>query len=273
MIISDCHLHSSFSSDSTAPLESMVQRGISLGLKAMCMTEHLDFDYPENSEGLDFLLDYDAYQNKLFELKEQYADQIELLFGIEMGLMDYLGERYKKIADAYPFDFIIGSSHLVNGIDPYEPEYFKEYGSKKGMQIYFESILANIDGCKDLDYQVYGHLDYAIRYAPEKNSFFNFKDYQEIIEEILKKLIRKDKGIEVNTTGFRYGLGQPNPHFDIIKCYHDLGGEILTIGSDAHKPEDMAYAFKELPALLKKAGFGHYTLFRNRKPYNLDLII
>ncbi|MDO4943171.1 MAG: histidinol-phosphatase HisJ family protein [Lachnospiraceae bacterium] len=272
MIISDCHLHSSFSSDSDAPLESMVQQAIHRNLKAICMTEHLDYDYPDNPEHLSFLLDFDAYKEKLFYLKEKYADQIELLFGIEMGLMDYLGTRYKKVADAYPFDFIIGSSHLVNGIDPYEPEYFREHGVFKGMQLYFESILNNIESCTELDYQVYGHLDYAIRYAPDKNTSFRFSDYQDIIEEILKRLIRKDKGIEVNSTGLRYGLGQPNPHFDILKCYHDMGGEILTIGSDAHKPEHMAYAFDEISTILRRAGFQHYTLFRGRQPYDIPLI-
>lgn len=271
MIISDCHLHSSFSSDSNTPLEEMVKKGISLGLKSMCMTEHLDFDYPENSEGLDFLLDFDAYKKTLFSLKEKYATKIELLFGIEMGLMDYLGDRYKEVSDSYPFDFIIGSSHLVKGVDPYEPEYFQTHGTSKGMQLYFESILSNINGCSCLDYQVYGHLDYAIRYAPEKNKSFQFHDYQEIIEAILKALIRKDKGIEVNTAGFRQGLGQPNPHLDILKFYRELGGEILTIGSDAHKPEDMSYSFQSLSELLKEAGFSHYTLFRNKKPYDIPL--
>ena len=272
MIISDCHLHSSFSSDSNAPLESMVQQAIRLNLKAICMTEHLDYDYPPNSENLTFLLDFDAYKRTLFALREKYQDQIELLFGIEMGLMDYLGDRYKKVADAYPFDFIIGSSHLVNGVDPYEPEFFREHGVFKGMQLYFESILKNVENCTQLDYQVYGHLDYAIRYAPEKNASFRFQDYRDIIEEILKKLIRMDKGIEVNSTGLRYGLGHPNPHFDILKCYHDLGGEIISVGSDAHKPEHMAYAFDKVADILLQAGFKHYTLFRAREPYDIPLI-
>lgn len=271
MIRTDCHLHSSFSSDSETPLESMILNGIKLGLNSICMTEHLDYDYPDNPEGCDFLLDFKAYQTELFHLKEKYEKQIELLFGIELGLQSHLEERYQMITDTYPFDFIIGSSHLVDGIDPYEPEFFKKYGTKMGMQRYFESILENIQHCKNLDYQVYGHLDYAIRYAPEKNRFFKFSDYEEIIVEILKILIRIDKGIEINTAGLRQGLGQPNPHFDILCCYHKLGGEILTIGSDAHRPEDMAYDFQKLPTILRNAGFDHYTIFRERKPYDIAI--
>lgn len=271
MIKTDCHLHSSFSSDSKAPLESMVLSGIQLGLTSICITEHLDYDYPDNEEGLDFLLDFDAYQTELLRLKINYIDQIELLFGIELGLQPHLEARYQKVADSYAFDFMIGSSHLVDGIDPYEPEFFQKYCSRKGMQRYFESILENIQNYRNLDYQVYGHLDYAIRYCPEKNAFFQLKDYQEIIDEILKTVIKKDKGIEVNTAGLRQGLGHPNPHFDILCRYHELGGEILTIGSDAHKPEDMAFGFQTLPDILLHAGFDHYTIFRDRKPYDIPL--
>ncbi len=271
MIYTDCHLHSSFSSDSKAPLESMVCRGIELGLHTMCITEHIDYDYPENSEGLDFLLDFDAYKNELFRLKELYAPNIELLFGIEMGLMPYLGPRYKEIARAYPFDFIIGSSHLVEGIDPYEPEYYERYGSKQGLFKYFESIYNNITAPDMVDFDVYGHLDYAVRYAPEKNAFFKFSDYSEIIDEILKLLIRKDKGIEVNASGYKAGLGVPNPHPDILRRYKELGGEILTIGSDAHMPEHMAYDYETLYQLLQSLNIKSYTLFKNRKPIEIAL--
>lgn len=271
MIHTDCHLHSYFSSDSLASTKSMIEQGIKLGLSSMCLTEHLDYDYPENSEGLDFLLDFQSYQEELFALKETHQSKIEVLFGIELGLMKHLGDRYQKVLDTYPFDFAIGSSHLVNGIDPYEPEYFDTYGQYHGMLHYFESILENIHACKDLDYQVYGHLDYAIRYAPEKNKNFHFSDYEDLIDSILRELIRQDKGIEVNTAGLRIGLGQPNPHRDILKRYHELGGSILTIGSDAHKPEDMAFGFDQIGDFLRSIGFDHYTIFRGRKPFDIPI--
>lgn len=273
MIRSDCHLHSSFSSDSDTPMEHMVLRGIKLGLTSMCMTEHLDYDYPPNEEGLDFLLDFDSYYKEYLRLKDKYQDKIELLFGIELGLMPHLDARYQKVTDSYDFDFVIGSSHLVDGMDPYEPEYFQKYDSRQGVRRYFESIYENITGCRHVDYQVYGHLDYVIRYAPDKNTFFHFADYQDILDEILIALIKSEKGIEVNTAGLKYGLGQPNPHIDILKRYRELGGSILTIGSDGHKPEHMAYDFHKLPAILKEAGFDHYTLFRKRKPYEIPILL
>ena len=100
---------------------------------------------------------------------------------------------------------------------------------KKGLLRYLEVILQNVKVYHD--YCVYGHLDYAVRYCPDKNYQFIYQDYADLIEEILKTIIEDGKGIEVNTGGYKYGLGYPNPHPDILKRYLELGGEILTIGS------------------------------------------
>ena len=145
MILSDIHMHSSFSTDSDAPMASMIEGAISKGLKTICFTEHLDYDFPLENGQVIFLVDMESYYQKIMELKTRYRSRIEVLFGIEFGLMPYLAERYEETARSYPFDFIIGSSHLVNGIDPYEPEFFREHGVFKGMQLYFESILKNVE--------------------------------------------------------------------------------------------------------------------------------
>ena len=90
--------------------------------------------------------------------------------------------------------------------------------------------------------------------------------YKEIIDEILRYLIDKGIGLELNTSGFRYGLGHPSPHEDILERYHDLGGEIITIGADAHSPEYFAYEFTKAQNILKKCGFTYYTYFKERRP-------
>lgn len=91
------------------------------------------------------------------------------------------------------------------------------------------------------------------------------KDSMEIIEEILKTLISNGKGIEINTAGFKYGLGHPNPHEKVLKLYHELGGEIITIGSDAHECKHLAYDFEKVPEILKNCGFRYYSEFTGRK--------
>ena len=113
--------------------------------------------------------------------------------------------------------------------------------------------------------------NYIVRYAPGKNRDFCFKDYSDIIEDILKTIINNGKGIEINSAGYRQGLNAPNPCADILKLYRTLGGEIITTGSDAHKPEDIASDFDRAEALLLACGFKYYTIFKDRKPEFIKL--
>ena len=92
-----------------------------------------------------------------------------------------------------------------------------------------------------------------------------------MIDEILKQLIRSGRGIELNTAGFKYGMGHPHPHERILKRYRELGGELLSIGSDGHQPEALAYDFARVPELLRECGFRCYTLFQNRQPIQQPL--
>ncbi len=256
MIKADCHTHSSFSSDSEEPLSEMISAAREKGLQTLCLTEHMDFDYPTG----EFLLDTKSYREKLFSLRGENPD-IEILFGVELGLMDCLAPRLREYVKAWDFDFIIGSSHMVDGVDPYYPEYFAQHGGRNGILRYFESILANVRAFDDFD--VYGHLDYVVRYSPEKG--YDPADFREIIDVILKLLISKGKGIEINTAGIKSGLGYVHPHEFILKRYRELGGEIVTVGSDAHDRARVAADFAEAEKALKAAGFDRYAVFRQRK--------
>ena len=111
-----------------------------------------------------------------------------------------------------------------------------------------------------------GHIDYIVRYGKTKAATYSYKEHADIIDEILKYLIEHGKGIELNMAGFKYGLGFGHPHPDIIKRYKELGGEIITIGADGHKPEHIAYDFYRVSGILKACGFEKYTEFIERKP-------
>lgn len=261
-IIGDYHLHSSFSGDSDTPMEDVIRKGTDMGFTIMCITEHLDMDFPE-STGLDFSLDMESYYNKFSTLREKYKPLLDLRFGVELGLQPHLAARHREFIQEYPFDFIIGSSHIADGIDPYYPEFYEGRTEDEAYRSYFESILENLNAFSDVD--VYGHIDYVVRYGPNKNRFYSYKKFSDIIDAILQKIIDKGLGIECNTGGIKYGLGHPNPCEDILTRYRELGGEILTIGSDAHTPKHVGYAFGQLPELLKSCGFTHYTIFKDRK--------
>lgn len=263
-ILWDCHMHSEFSSDSSTPMECMIMQAISKELKGICFTEHLDPDYPETPDGLTFSVDLSAYMETFFSLKEKYKDKIDLRFGIELGLQPHLAEYFKELTAQYPFDFVIGSSHVVNGYDPYYPDFFQTREEEKGYREYFESILKNINSISSFD--TYGHIDYIVRYGPNKNRDYSYQKYADIFDEILKQLISREIGMEINTGGYHYGLGEPNPCTDIIRRYRKLGGEIITIGADAHTPEKIGYAFDKAAQVLTACGFRYYTIFKNRKP-------
>lgn len=258
MITADFHTHSFFSGDSEEPTENIVRAAYDRGMKTICLTEHMDYDYPEEN----FVLNTDKYMAELARVRELFKGKIEVLFGVELGLMDYLAPRLYDYTSKYDFDFIIGSSHLVDGEDPYYPEYFDRLGDKNGILRYFESILANISVYDNFD--VYGHLDYAVRYSHAKN--YSPADYRDITDEIIKKLVSMGKGIELNTAGLKYGLGWAHPHPDLLKRCRELGVEIVTVGSDGHKAEHIAWEFEAASDILKAAGFEYYAVFRHRKP-------
>ena len=278
MILSDIHMHTSFSSDSDTPMESMIQGALEKGLKTICFAEHLDYEYPgDDGSGL-FMVDIEAYKKKLFNLKEIYENDIEILFGIEFGLLPHLSKTYEKVAASHDFDFIIGSSHLIPAPwypddsrhgDPYDDAFWEGRTVDQICESYFQSIIDNINAYKNFD--TYGHIDYVIRYAPEKNKDYTYKKYADILDEVLKTLIKNDLALEINTAGYKYGLGQPHPQTDILKRYLELGGEKITIGADAHKPEHIAYDFKKAETLLKDLGFKYYTIFRKRQPQQIVL--
>ena len=265
-IKSDYHMHTSFSGDSTAPMEEMILKGIELGLDSICFTEHMDIDfvYEKPEEKGMFELNTDSYLYDFIKYKEKYADKIQLLFGVELGVQPHLKRELSLYAKSFDFDFIIASSHICNKKDPGYASFYEGRPQEEAYREYFLSILDNLKTFNNFD--VYGHLDYVVRYGPTKNQHYHWSQYQDIIDEILKYLIEHGKGIEINTAGFHYGLNHPNPTEEIIARYRALGGEIITIGADAHKPEHVAYDFQKVPALLKHAGFQYYTVFRERKP-------
>lgn len=268
-ILWDCHMHSSFSADSDTPMEVMIHRAVETGLQGITFTEHLDPDYPVTPDNLDFSLNIPAYKEKLAELSDIYKDKIQVRFGIELGLQMHLGEYFDSLLSQTPFDFVIGSSHLVHGYDPYYPEFFEGRKEFLCYMEYFESILENISAYDVFD--VYGHIDYVVRYGPNRNREYSYGRYKDILDEILKKLISMGKGIELNTGGYHYGLGEPNPCTAVIRRYRELGGEIITIGADAHTPDKIACAFDKAASVLEACGFRYYTIFKDRKPEFISL--
>lgn len=266
MIYSDCHMHTEFSTDSEASVRSMIEGAVHKGLREICITDHYDKDYPRvpDFEGEAFIFDPAEYCSILKQLQEEYKDRITVRIGIEIGLQKHLGNFYKKMISSYPFDFVIGSVHLVNGQDPYYGEIFEQ---KSDEEVYRETFLLTEENLKqNTEMDVLGHIDYVVRYGKNKAADYSYQKFSDEIDAVLKRVIDTGKGIELNTGGFKYGLGFCNPHPDIIRRYRELGGEIITVGADAHRPEHIAYDFDKAEEVLLACGFRYYAVFEGRKP-------
>ena len=259
----DTHMHCRFSGDSEADPEDMIKAAQEAGLDGICFTDHLDYDFPSDPPDL-FVLDPNAYEQAMLALKKKYEGIFPVLHGIEIGVQPHLHEKLREVVRTHDYDQVICSSHAIDGQDTYYKTFFEGREEQEAYRRYFESILENLEGFSDLDVDV--PIDYGVRYGPNTNKFYSYEAYGDVLDAILKKLIEMGKGIEINTGGFKYGLGHPNPCEDILRHYRSFGGEIITIGSDAHEPKHVAFDFAKVPAILREAGFTHYTVFEKRQP-------
>ena len=257
----DVHMHCGFSNDSETRPEDMVESAIAKGLSVICFTDHYDKDNLD--WGDEAIFDVESYFQKMIELQEEYRDQIDIRIGAEIGMQPYLAEYYQDFMAQHPFDFVIGSVHSVLEHDV-ALDFFQKHSDPEGYKIYFEEMLQDVQKIKS--YDVLGHLDYIVRYSNQGSKGFDLNDYMDIIEEILKQVIAHGKGIEMNMSGLKYGLGAPHPQPEIIKRYQELGGEIITVGADGHIPEHIAYDYHLADDILKSCGFKYYTEFKGRKP-------
>ena len=266
IIKADYHVHSNNSTDSKEPMENMIKRAIELGLDTICFTEHHDIDFPKlperEHEEAPFLLNTDSYLYELLGLRNKYADKINVLFGVEVGVQPHLRRELAVYAKSYDFDFIIASTHLVNRMDPYYPSFYEGKTDEEAYREYFKEVLDDLKVFNNFD--VFGHLDYVVRYGKTKDTEYSYEKYKDCIDPILDKILELEKGIELNTGAIRHGLKELNPCMDILKKYREMGGEVITIGSDAHETGYLADGFDRAAEVLKECGFKYYTTFEKR---------
>lgn len=256
-MLADYHLHTSFSDDSETPMEAMVQRAIELGLDEICFTEHVDYGVKT-----DLNCDYAAYFPTLNDLKERYRDRIAIRAGIEFGVQVETAERFEEDFRKYPFDFVILSNHQVGNQEFWTYEFQRGRTQEEFQTRYYQAIYEVMR--KYRDYSVLGHLDMIKRYD-EYGSYPDEKVLP-LIEPILKQAIADGKGIELNTSSFKYGLSDLMPSRRILQLYCELGGEVLTIGSDSHETEHLGDHIREVRPILREIGFRSFCTFERMQP-------
>lgn len=259
MRVIDYHIHTHFSGDSEANPREHVLKAIEMNLDEICFTDHRDFDYPIDS----FELDVENYYQEIQSLKEEFKDQIKIKWGIEMGLDLDHQEEIENLIQQYPFDFVIGSIHVIHHTEFYYGEFFKGKTKEQAHREFFEETLKCV---KVFDcFNVLGHLDYIVRYGPYEDKTVDHQKYQDIIDEIFKTLIQKGKGIEVNTSGYRDLKTCGFPNFEQVQRYYDLEGRIITIGTDSHTSDRVGENCLNVAKKYQEIGFDDVSTFTQRK--------
>lgn len=264
--IIDCHSHSYYSDDSKMVPCDGVQSSVNAGLGGITFTDHLDLDYPNKK--YDYTFDYLQRSNFLDELQELFVGKSKILKGLELGYQPHIVDQATNIVQCYDFDFVICSVHSVDGYALCGETSSGFYAGKTKSQAYIRYLEEVYKSVVQLNcFDVVGHIGYIRRYAPDSDRSLRYADYGDILDEILKKTISKGKGIEVNTSGYyNKDLGSPIPDFDVIKRYKQLGGQVLTIGSDSHQAQHVGNSFALVLDKLKAVGFEYVTYFEKRKP-------
>lgn len=268
----DYHVHTAYSDDSVYQMEDVIQDAIHMGMEEICITDHVDYgvkadwDEPRKivyRDGMPIAnVDYPKYYEEILSLQKKYQGKIKIRMGMEFGMQRHTIQKFQQLFDRYPFEFIILSCHQVGDREFWTQDFQRGKTQREYNEQYYEEILYVIRQYKD--YSVLGHLDMIVRY--DEQGVYPFEKLKGILTEILKTVIADGKGIEVNTSSHRYGLSDLTPSRDILKLYRELGGKIITIGSDSHKKEHLGAYIKETREELKKLGFTSFCTFEQMKP-------
>ena len=262
----DSHVHSIHSHDGQSTLAEICSRALEKGVMGVCVTDHYECDIPSQQGGVGEVL------REIPPLQEQYKGRLRLTRGIELAQGHLLPDTAAAILDKEEFDFVLGSVHSVSPGEDIALIDFNDPSVRVSeiLDQYFQNCY---EMAKWGRFDVMAHLGYPERYIWGNYRIpVNFVPYDDVIQETLRLLVSTGKGLEINTSGYRQGLGKTIPVLGIIKRYYQLGGKIDTLGSDAHQAQDVASDFDVAMDILTSIGFQYFAFYRERQPVMLKLI-
>lgn len=263
-MLADYHVHCSCSSDSDTPPEEQVRAALECGLDALCLTDHVD---TANRAGVvgPFVYDWMEIRRVNKELREKFGHRLALPLGAELGMAHLDLDMANRYLDAVPeIDFIIASQHHVSarcgGIDLWD--YSFPLGHLETMlEDYFDDLLTVAKWGR---FSVLGHMTLPVRYMLRRGlPHPDLTAYGDRIDAVLRCLAESGLGLECNTSK---GSGLRLPDGDILRRYRELGGEIITLGSDTHRPESIGKGIREGQELLRACGFARFCTFEEQRP-------
>ncbi len=263
MYLADYHTHSTCSADGKNTMTEMALAAVAAGLDEICLTDHLDIVNWQAEQVLEH--SWQPAVAQYTQAQEQLGGQIKIQLGVELGQATEDFERADHfLDDAPPLDFVIGSLHNLSWVrgrkDFCTVKEMEETFAYEAIEEYLNEMMVLVKWGR---FSVIGHLTLPLRYWNEHLGMnLSFQPFKEQIAELFKTIIPKGIGIELNTN--RGNL--PLPDRDILQLYHDYGGELITLGSDAHSPKYVGCAIADRQKLLKVCGFDYFVTYERLRP-------
>ena len=270
MYLADYHTHSRISPDAGASMTALAEAAVRAGLDELCFTDHVEPIVWGSTKLRPEPYDWAALTGEYRAAREAMGDRIQLRLGMELGDASWSFDHTEKmIANAPELDFVIGSVHMLSerfhGVDLYFFDPKDDDEAREGMADYLQQVKKLAEWGR---FSVLGHLTLPVRYLNENRGFhLTFDGLEDEIEHILRTLVENGRGIELNTNRGN----TPLPDEKWLRMYRDLGGEIITLGTDAHGPEYVGCAIRERQQLLKDCGFTRFCTFEKMRPIWHDL--
>lgn len=261
MLTADYHVHS-ISPDAKVPMEKMCEAALEKGLTEIAFTDHYEF-YAHGVHRQFFHEKYlEEYWKSLEYCRKEFAGSLIIRSGMEFGQLHLCREEAFSIIEKYPFDYLIGSVHKIENVDLSKMEY-----TERTVPQIVESYYRHLSELSAYgEYDCIGHLDLVKRHLVRCGFPVEEEQYREAIDQVLKNVIARGKGIEINTSGIRQHVGAAMPGIETLKRYKELGGSIVTVGSDAHRPQDVGADLDVAEQMLLEAGFTGVSTFVRRRP-------
>lgn len=263
----DMHTHTDNSPDGQEAIIHMCEVALERKLRAIAFTDHCEVDTMKDNRYV--LKSVDQAYFESIKAKNVYRGRIIVSAGIELGQPTFDLENANMIINRHKYDFILASMHFnKKGEDYYYIDFSKE-DINKVLEDYFKNLL---ETAKWHGYDSLAHITYPLRYIVGKyNINVDLKKFNDYIDEILKAVIERGKALEINTSGLRQKINDTLPPEYVVKRFKDFGGKYITIGSDAHKVQDIGFGINKAMEIAQRSGFEFVTLYQKRNPIAIPI--
>ncbi len=275
MVLFDNHNHSQFSFDGKrTSVEASARAAAEAGLGGICFTDHCDHYVPPMKASFENVVpeyfNVEEQQAEISRVQSLIGDRTKILKGIEIGMYEECHEQIRKVLDENSFDQIIASVHYIEKTDPYYGGYYDGKDWKQAYGTYLETIYREMTWLEDFD--IMGHYDYIVRYASYPVTSIRYRDFSDIFDEMFRYLIQEGKALEINTKSYEGHRGRMvELDNDVLLRYREMGGEIVSLGSDSHEPSRVGAGFTRHAAFLKSLGFRWTAHYESRRLIQLPL--